>query len=382
MVGIRIGRMPLSIRTAYINRHNILSEEDIMLALLSIISLFCLTGGTTVPTTGEVAVTRMVGFPSAEQGIEQGVSACFAGCIGHTLVMAGGCNFPDIPAAEGGTKKYYQGIYAAVPNGTDTLQWHQIGMLPQAVAYGVSAQRGDTLICMGGNNLHGSQNAVLAITLQDGKAVVDSLPSLPHPMDNFAGCICGNRLMAYNGESLMALDLQHLKRGWQALPLAQQEKLNQPVCASMNGNLITWGGSTIKTEGKPCTLRIDGRAVADNTPIDAPTDALGNKLFLGGAAAINLNDSTIVVMGGVNRDIYLAAVNHPQADYMHHQASWYRFNPYVHIYNNVGWHTLYRNQCIARAGATLARHGRTIYMIGGERKPGIRAAEVWRLTFR
>lgn len=352
-----------------------------MPTLLSIISFLCLIGGICAPTAPETTTTCMVGFPSTEQGIAQGVSACFAGCIGDTLVMAGGCNFPDIPAAEGGKKKYYQGIYAAVLDGTDTLRWHKIGELPQAAAYGVSAQWGDTLICIGGNNLHGSQNAVLTITLHGGKAVVDSLPSLPHPMDNFAGCICGNRLMAYNGESLMALDLQHTKRGWQALPLAQQEKINQPVCASMNGRLLTWGGSTIKTATSPCTLRIDGRELVGDTPIDAPTDALGNKLFLGGAAAINLNDSTVVAMGGVNKDIYEAAVNHPQPGYMHHRPEWYRFSPYVHIYDKVGWHTIYRDTRIARAGATLARHGDTLYMIGGERKPGIRAAEVWRLSF-
>ena len=40
----------------------------------------------------------------------EGVSAPFAGIIGNHLVVAGGCNFPDLPAAEGGAKKFYSHI--------------------------------------------------------------------------------------------------------------------------------------------------------------------------------------------------------------------------------------------------------------------------------
>ena len=52
-----------------------------------------------------VSIQYLKGFPKDEQGMDQGVSACYAGSIGHTLVMAGGCNFPDVPAADGGAKR-------------------------------------------------------------------------------------------------------------------------------------------------------------------------------------------------------------------------------------------------------------------------------------
>ncbi|MBF1554284.1 MAG: cyclically-permuted mutarotase family protein, partial [Prevotella pleuritidis] len=32
------------------------------------------------------SVRRVYGFPAGERGIEQGVSACFAGAIGHRLL--------------------------------------------------------------------------------------------------------------------------------------------------------------------------------------------------------------------------------------------------------------------------------------------------------
>lgn len=60
-------------------------------------------------------VYRIKGFPDKEKDFTKGISACFAGIFnGHsTLMIGGGCNFPDISAADGGTKKYYRSIYAA-----------------------------------------------------------------------------------------------------------------------------------------------------------------------------------------------------------------------------------------------------------------------------
>ena len=53
----------------------------------------------------------MRGFPTDEVGIEQGVSACYAGRIDDQLVMAGGCNFPVNTLAPDSKKVYYRGIY-------------------------------------------------------------------------------------------------------------------------------------------------------------------------------------------------------------------------------------------------------------------------------
>ena len=93
-----------------------------------------------------VRVEHGSGCPADEPGIEQGVSACFAGAVGDVLLMAGGCNFPEKPAAEGGQKRYYQGIYAAPITSADTLDWQCIGQLPAACAYGVSVPLEDGLL--------------------------------------------------------------------------------------------------------------------------------------------------------------------------------------------------------------------------------------------
>ena len=65
------------------------------------------------PNEEGISVQKMTGFPEGEPGFSLGVSACYAGIYQGELLIAGGCNFPETPAAEGGKKKFYQGIYAA-----------------------------------------------------------------------------------------------------------------------------------------------------------------------------------------------------------------------------------------------------------------------------
>ena len=43
---------------------------------------------------------------------------------------------------------------------------------------------------------------------------------------------------------------------------------------------------------------------------------MNQPLFVGGGAAINLCSDQLLVMGGVNKDVFLSAVNHPQPDYL------------------------------------------------------------------
>ncbi len=72
----------------------------------------------------------MEGFPKSEKGLKSGVSACYAGMLNGKLLLAGGCNFPGIPADEGGKKKYYQGIYVAEMNPDTVFVWNKVEELP------------------------------------------------------------------------------------------------------------------------------------------------------------------------------------------------------------------------------------------------------------
>ena len=66
---------------------------------------------------------------------------------------------------------------------------------------------------------------------------------------------------------------------------------------------------------------------------------------------------------------------------MTHPVAWYRFNPYICVYQKGKWHIAGKEQIAARAGASLAKYGHDVYLIGGELKPGVRTPDIYRLTF-
>lgn len=325
-----------------------------------------------------VTFERVWGFPSVEDGISLGVSACFAGVIGDTLIMAGGCNFPTVPAADGGKKRYYRGIYAATIDGSNRLDWKLAGWLPEAAAYGVSVSTDDGLLCIGGCNETGSLRSTWLITLQGGKASVGVLPALPREMDNFAGAGKGGRVMVSDGAQIYALGLKEPVRPWRTVARVSDERLHQPVGGFVGGAFCLWGGMKPKTANREATLQMGGWQYDDVlSPLPGPVSAQGDSVYLGGAAAINLTPASVLAVGGVNHDVFLSAVNHPEPDYMTHPAGWYRFNPYLCLFENGRWKTIGRSPVAARAGAALVKHDNVVYIIGGELKPGVRTPEIF-----
>lgn len=294
--------------------------------------------------------------------------------------MAGGCNFPEVPAAEGGKKRYYRGIYAATLQEGTKLNWKQVGLLPAPAAYGVSLTTDDGIICIGGNNEKESLCSVLKIKLINGKAVLENLPSLPVPMDNFTGSIREGRIDVYAGNEWFSLNLTALNEGWQKKESFPSRRV-QPVSGYCGEKFCVWGGFSPKSVDQEAILHLDGIRMGKKTArIKAPVVA-GDKVFLGGAASVYLPEKGTVVIGGVNKDIFLNALNHPTEDYMLHPAEWYRFNPHMLLFRKGRWHLLGTSEHAARAGATLATCRNEIYIIGGELKPGIRVPMVSRVAF-
>lgn len=325
-----------------------------------------------------VMFERMWGFPSAEDGISLGVSACFAGVIGDTLVMAGGCNFPTVPAAESGMKRYYRGIYAAVIDGGNRLDWQLVGWLPEAAAYGVSVPTDEGLLCVGGCNEAGSLRSTWLIKLQDGRASVSMLPMLPHEMDNFTGAGHDGQVMVSDGEQIYALNLNDSAQSWHTVARVGERRLHQAVSGFMGRTFCLWGGMMPKTANHETALQMGGwQYHGAQLPLPGPVDAQGDTIYLGGAATVNLTATSVLAVGGVNHDVFLSAVTHPEPDYMTHPAEWYRFNPYLCLFENGNWKIIGRSPVTARAGAALVKHGHVVYIIGGELKPGVRTPQIF-----
>ena len=338
------------------------------------------------------SIQRLVGFPTEEQGFDKGVSACYCGVINGYLYIAGGCNFPDKPVAEGGKKRFYKAIYAAKLNAEgDRLEWKTVGQMPQPAAYGVSITYENSLIFVGGNNETGGLTTAIRLRPTATGMQQEALPSLPHALDNMAGAVVGHILYVVGGncegvatQKVWSLDLKNTaKEGWKEEPSIPGIARVQPIAAALAGGLLgVWGGFAPKTDSKAAQLAMNGASYNAGcgtwTALPVPTDALGEEVFTGGATAIATPKKGVVVVGGVNKDVFLAAINKLPEGYLLHEPEWYRFNNRVLCYRDGAWTQLLQHPSVARAGCALAYWDGWVYVVGGELKPGIRTPEIVR----
>ncbi|MGL5790039.1 MAG: cyclically-permuted mutarotase family protein, partial [Bacteroidales bacterium] len=323
-----------------------------------------------------------------------------------------GCNFPATPAAEGGKKEYYNAIYAYDP---DMEDWSLIGQLPVALGYGASVVSGDEWICIGGNNNDGAVNTVYSLTFGDSLEI-DTLISLPVTMDNFAATISGNKVYVAGGNSngkvqnkLYALDLNN-RNGWMELSDFPGAGRVQPqLLPAEGGKVIILGGFQAGNESIAPVLsdtvyQYDPAMNSWSALTTLPNSTTEDKpLAMVGGFSVAMNDSILLIGGGVNRSKFMDALDvnrqisfakakkeisladsliNDKANYLLHPVEWYQFNPDVYVYNlkDNQWYLLGTFPQAARAGAGAVTDGSALYIIGGELKPGIRTDEVNQIT--
>ena len=124
-----------------------------------------------------------------------------------------------------------------------------------------------------------------------------------------------------------------------------------------------------------------------------------------GGFSVSESPTSFIIGGGVNRTRFLQALNNDlllnvakqnqnqtvvdsiliaKREYMLHQPDWYQFNTQLFRFDTqtCNWKELANVPQLARAGAGVALvGGNTLYIIGGELKPGIRTDQVNKLQW-
>ncbi|MGM9755402.1 MAG: cyclically-permuted mutarotase family protein [Parabacteroides sp.] len=364
------------------------------------------------------AWTKLADLPGVDQREALGVSAPFAGTHNGSLIVAGGCNFPDKPVAEGGTKRYYDEVFLLGSEG-----WKMIGHLPTPVAYGAAVSTPEGVICIGGNNADRSMKEVIRLAVSTGGDVleIDTLPSLPVTMDNMAAAYADGQLFVAGGNangapchSLYHLDLTQNTLAWEALPDFPGPCRVQPVLiAKGNGQAqqLYLAGGFQPVEGEQEALLPTELLTFDTATrtwcaeSELPPLADGAPRTLTGGNALLWGDHQILYFGGVNYQKFADAVNRPlrlkaakaaadtatldslraeAAQYLHHPVEWYRFNTDGLVYDTETkqWNQLGHYEPFARAGAGAVITDQQVTVICGELKPGIRTPQVNQLDIR
>lgn len=321
----------------------------------------------------------------------QGVAAAFSGMIDGELVVAGGCNFPDTSAADGGKKKFYSDIYALITD--DPHGWGHRGKLPQALAYGASVTVPEGIICIGGT--HDGKTSERAVYLLN-KTGFTPLPSLPIGIDQMAAAYADGIVYVAGGQTdglpnhiVYSLNYAKNAKRWEVIASVTADSLArlQPCLAVQNGSngpeLLLFGG--FDAESKQCvTTGLSWNLKTRSCRSFMLRDNASRPFALVGATALPCGANNILLFGGVNKKVFEAALREQQSDYLTHPAEWYHFRDSLLVYNTItgAWSNAFGDQRLARAGAAVVKGSQpnTYYIINGEQKPGIRSADVTKLT--
>lgn len=138
------------------------------------------------------AVCSLAPLPDAH-----GFAGMFAGVSGGALLCAGGANFPGKSLAEGGKKAWSDRVFVlSDPAGP----WREVGRLPRANGYGVSATWRDAVVIVGGGDAQENFRTATLMRWDGVRLSFAALPELPVPVANGCGTVVGDVLYVAGGQ--------------------------------------------------------------------------------------------------------------------------------------------------------------------------------------
>lgn len=347
------------------------------------------------------------------EGSREGVSAAYGGVLGDAVILAGGCNFPGIPAAAGGPKVYYRTVYALRHPEQAGCQWEKVGKLAEEAANGASVTLPEGIVCIGGKNASGSLKAVglLQWNKEHSEIVYRKLPDLPVAMDDVYAATDGYSIYVAGGNAggkpaNRCFVLQGIEaESWQELPPFPGHARLQPVAAVTGNKFYLLGGFQPVVGDHECVVATDGLCYDPETGTWAFAGEIlpegeESPVALVGAAGASAGQGKWLVVGGVDRSVFKTAVDNPlaqqkaqengrsaelrrlqeeKAAYLQHLPEWYCFNRRILVYDpEVGsWQSAGDFAELAKAGAALVAYKDKWILINGESKPGIRSSGVY-----
>lgn len=301
---------------------------------------------------------------------ERGFAGSFAGVVDGTLMVGGGTHFIDKMPWEGGTKLWYDTLFALEkPDGA----WRVAGKLPKPNGYGVSLTTPGGWIILGGGNAAEHFREVFWV---QKKA---QLPPLPQACAFMCGCESGGVIYICGGieaptsttalSTFWSLDLKKSDAKWQELPPCPGKARILACMAAVDGVVHLFSGAALHAgkDGKPEREWLnDAWAYAPATgwkklpdlprvAVAAPNPApvIDGKIYiLGGDDGANVNFEPKEKHPGFPRSILVYDVK---------TQAWSQAGevPFSLVTTNaVLWHE-------------------QIVIPGGEARPGVRSPQVW-----
>lgn len=353
-----------------------------LLALVAFVCVLCLTTSCSQnhPDVTTIDFIEIESVPVVE-GV--GLSAPFSGTDGSTIFIAGGCNFPQTAASDGGEKRFYDHIYLYDAKSGKNGKWQlSDAKLPVASAYGVSVVTSEGTYLFGGT-ADGKGSLTSSLLFKNGK--FEKLADMPFGLDNGNGVAIGNDIYIVgglsNGTAVNTVLVFDTKKGtWKEALTYPGEARVQPVVVSQNAaeetKLYVIGGFN------PETLNVMHDGWAFSPKLGTWSKIASAPVPLIGGVGFKTGVHTVVATGGVNAEKFalgLAATSDSlKKAYMTHEPQWYNFNDTLWAYN-----TIVDRWCetgvapVARAGAALIPTQNGWFYVMGESMPGVRSNQAF-----
>lgn len=337
---------------------------------------------------------EFAGDLSPQQGMEvnKGMAGLLYGVSNGYVVVGGGANFPEEGPALGGAKRTYPDIYVLKQeDGQLTEVNHTV--LDYEIGYGASITADQGIYYVGGSPAEGKGNQILLVNADAaGELQVDTVGELPFTFsDGFA--VLEDRLLyvgagkmdgkADNRMFVLNLDTQELK---ELVPVPGAAGRTQSVAELLGGYIYVFsGGDQIAyTDGYRYSI-------ADDQWEQVSDVQLGEKkISLLGARSAKLNDHTMLVIGGFDKEVYDHAVAQMaqlkdeallefKLGYFGADPSELLWNRNILLYDadTDQWSSIGEVPFDAPCGQALVLDGDRIYSINGEIKPGTRTKHMY-----
>lgn len=311
-------------------------------------------------------------LPSLNNQSNIGLAGVFSGFIRNNLIIAGGANFPETVPWEGGVKTWWNTIY--YKSIQDPLSDWKIekNLLPASLAYGISIELPEGLLCIGGCDSSQCYRDVFMIQLNNGIiSISKDWPALPIPLANSTGTLLNNKIYVAGGQVSMEeqnasnhffmLDLADRKKGWQTLSSWPGDPRGYAVCVAQSDGFdkcfYLFSGRDYKSNGYVKVLK-DGFVY--NPRLDS-WKILDMQFPVMAGTAMATGANHILFMGGVPQ-LIPGSEEHPG------------FDNTVRLYHTIT-NTLVEKEVIPfpiPVTTNIARKGNVFYITSGEIKPGIR----------
>ncbi|MCG9782722.1 YjhT family mutarotase [Vibrio brasiliensis] len=230
--------------------------------------------------------------------------------------------------------------------------------------------------------------------------LIDSFPALPVGIKNGIGGLLGTRLyvgLGSAGKQLFYYDLEQPESGWQQAADFPGTERNDACYVVSNDKLYVFSGAGKLPDGHAPVV------LDDAYQFDAITNQwskLSTTLPIGllGASACGLSTGQLVFFGGYCKETFdsfvvrLSSVNvkaesekHQSllTEFMSRPVFGYGWNRDIWAYDLAtnSWSVLAENPFAANCGAGIVQQGKTVTLIEGEIKPGLRSLQTKQFQF-